>query len=42
MSHRGGFRLTVDYYFGWCVDLVEGFKHAVLSDDERKDLSEVG
>ncbi|KAG0640210.1 hypothetical protein HOY80DRAFT_959612 [Tuber brumale] len=36
-----GFRLTADDYFGWCVDFVKGFKHALLSDEEREDLSEV-
>ncbi|KAG0127954.1 hypothetical protein HOY82DRAFT_624003 [Tuber indicum] len=35
------FRLTSDDYFGWCVDFVKGFKHALLSDEEREDLSEV-
>lgn len=38
---QDGFRLTADDYFGWCVDFVKGFKHAVLSDEEREDLSEV-
>ncbi|RPB00167.1 hypothetical protein L873DRAFT_835128 [Choiromyces venosus 120613-1] len=38
---KDGFQLTADDYFGWCVDFVKGFKHALLSDEERQDLSEV-
>ncbi|PWW80480.1 hypothetical protein C7212DRAFT_342172 [Tuber magnatum] len=38
---QDGYRLTSDDYFGWCVDFVKGFKHAILSDEEREDLSEV-
>ncbi|PUU84113.1 hypothetical protein B9Z19DRAFT_1060519 [Tuber borchii] len=38
---QDGFKLTADDYFGWCVDFVNGFKHATLSDEEREDLSEV-
>ena len=38
---QDGFRLTADDYFGWCVDFVKGFKYAILSDEEREDLSEV-
>ncbi|PUU82602.1 hypothetical protein B9Z19DRAFT_1155016 [Tuber borchii] len=38
---QDGFKLTADNYFGWCVDFVQGLKHATLSDEEREDLSEV-